>query len=185
VTDVVSYCSQCGLQVQPEARFCGGCGQAVGSAPATSPSFAYAAYGSRVAAWMLDFVVLSALLFAFAIVFVIAVIPASERGQGESGVGILIWPFIPLYGALCHRYWHGQTLGKRALGIAVEDVHGGPVSLGQALGRGYLRALLVVFAYVPWIVDSLWPLWQPESRSLHDLAASTIVVRRRGAAPSN
>ena len=185
MTHVVSYCSHCGVPVQPEARFCGACGQAVGAPPAPSPVFAYANWGSRAGAWMLDLVVLSGLLFAFAIVFVIALVPASERGQGESGVGLLIWPFIPLYGALCHRYWHGQTLGKKALGIAVEHVRGGPISLGQALGRGYLRALMFVFLYVPWIVDSLWPLWESENRSLHDLAASTIVVRRRGAASSN
>jgi uncharacterized RDD family membrane protein YckC len=132
---------------------------------------------------MLDFVILSTLLFAIIVVLVIAYVPASERGDGESGVGILIWPFIPLYGVLCHRYWHGQTVGKRALGIAVEDVGGGTISLGQALGRGYLRALMFVCLYIPWIVDSLWPLWQPENRSLHDLAASTIVVKRRGVPP--
>ena len=184
VTHVVSYCPQCGLQVQRDARFCAGCGQAVGSPQAPSPAFAYADWGSRVGAWMLDLVVLSLLLFALAIAFVIALVPSSERGAGGTGVGILVWPFIPLYGALCHRYWHGQTVGKRALGIAVEHVRGGPISLGQALGRGYLRAAMFVFLYVPWIVDSLWPLWQPENRSLHDLAASTIVVQRRGASPS-
>jgi len=103
-----------------------------------------------------------------------------ERSDSGQGPEILLIPLMPLYGALCHCYWHGQTLGKRALGISVRHVNGGPISLGQALGRAYLRSALFVAAYMPWILDSLWPLWQSDNRALHDLAASTVVIRNTG-----
>jgi uncharacterized RDD family membrane protein YckC len=137
----------------------------------------YASYVRRVTAWFIDVFIIFAVFFGVAVSLRFAFLPPGERGASGQGPEILLIPFMPLYGALCHRYWHGQTLGKRVLGIAVTDVHGGPISLGQALGRAYLRAALFVFAYLPWILDSLWPLWQSNNRSLHDLAASTVVVQ--------
>jgi uncharacterized RDD family membrane protein YckC len=145
----------------------------------------YASYFRRVAAWFVDVVVLFAVFLGVALSLRFAFLPPDERSASGQGPEILLVPFMPLYGALCHRYWHGQTLGKRVLRIAVRDVRGDPISLGQALGRAYLRAALFVCFYIPWILDSLWPLWQADNRSLHDLAASTVVVRNtHGGGPS-
>jgi uncharacterized RDD family membrane protein YckC len=143
----------------------------------------YARYPARAAAWCIDAFLIFAVFVGVAVSARFAFLPADERSASGEGPEVLLIPFMPLYGALCHRYWDGQTLGKRALGIAVRHMNGGPISLGQALGRAYLRSAMFVFAYVPWIVDSLWPLWQSQNRSLHDLAASTVVVRttREGA----
>jgi uncharacterized RDD family membrane protein YckC len=80
---------------------------------------------------------------------------------------------------------NGQTLGKQALGIRVisvsptgPDVRGGQAVMREVVMRqvvlGGLGALLL---WIPLLLDVLWPLWHPQRRSLHDLAASTIVVR--------
>ena len=140
-------------------------------------------YPRRLGAWLIDVVLIDSIFIGIGVGLRYAFLPPGERSASGQGPEILLIPFIPLYGAVCHRYWSGQTVGKRAFGIAVRDVRGGPISLGQALGRAYVRAAFLAFFYVPWILDSLWPLWQSDNRSLHDLAASTIVVRRTREVP--
>jgi uncharacterized RDD family membrane protein YckC len=77
---------------------------------------------------------------------------------------------------------NGQTLGKQALGIRVRHVTGTGITFGQAVLREVLvRALLFNglggWLLVPSLLDNLWPLWEPQHRALHDLVASTIVIR--------
>jgi uncharacterized RDD family membrane protein YckC len=137
---------------------------------------AYSSYPRRLAAWFVDVILIMSVFIGIGVALRYAFLPPNVRSESGQGPEILLIPFMPLYGALCHRYWHGQTVGKRAFGIAVRDVDGDSISLGQALGRAYLRSAFFPF-FFPWILDSLWPLWQSQNRSLHDLAASTIVVR--------
>ncbi|WP_033337873.1 RDD family protein [Catenuloplanes japonicus] len=76
--------------------------------------------------------------------------------------------------------WNGQTVGKRALKIAMA-----PIEPYTALTRGRLtyRFLVALFfnvlanCYVGY-VDSLWCLWdKPYRQCLHDKPARTVVVR--------
>jgi uncharacterized RDD family membrane protein YckC len=145
-----------------------------------------ASYWRRVAAWAIDTVILFIALFVIVAVLIALLVAGASSPDEENGVGLLLGflllPFIPLYSALFHRFWHGQTIGKRALGIAVRRLDGDEIALGQSLGRSYLR--LVLWAgYVPVLLDSLWPLWQERRRALHDLAAGTIVVSLRSSPP--
>ena len=93
-----------------------------------------------------------------------------------TAIGLLIVCALPCYSALLHRFWNGQTVGKRVAGIAVRNVDGTEIRLGQSMGRSYLRAACWCFFPV-WVADSLWPLGRSDGRSLHDLAAGTVVVR--------
>jgi hypothetical protein len=68
-------------------------------------------------------------------------------------IAILIVVLAPLYSVLLHRYWHGQCLG-----------------------RSYLRIGLYMLMWLPWVIDTVWPLFHPERRALYDLATGTIVV---------
>ncbi len=63
--------------------------------------------------------------------------PPDQQGEqnGQTGIGFLAVLVLPLYSSLMHRYWHGQTLGKRVLGIRVLRYDGGEISLGQSFGR--------------------------------------------------
>jgi uncharacterized RDD family membrane protein YckC len=89
-----------------------------------------------------------------------------------------------LYDLLCHGLW-GQTLGKRAVGIkVVRAVDREPITWGQSLGRALLwQGPMAVFVlccagFLYRGLAALWPLWdKPYSRSLHDKAAHTLVVR--------
>lgn len=47
-------------------------------------------------------------------------------------------------------------------------------TLSDAAGVG---ALVMVVLYLGTLVNYLWPLWDKENRALHDMVASTRVVR--------
>lgn len=48
------------------------------------------------------------------------------------------------------------------------------LTLSNAPGVG---ALVMVLLYLGTLLNYLWPLWDKENRALHDMAASTRVVR--------
>jgi uncharacterized RDD family membrane protein YckC len=141
-----------------------------------------AAYSRRVAAWAIDVAIVWSGFVIVALAVYASIPEADESGEGTSFVlAFAMLLILPLYSALLHRFWHGQTVGKRVVGIAVTRLDGTRIDLPQSLGRSYLRMALLAGA-LPWLLDSLWPLWQPRRRSLHDLAAGTIVVRGRSLA---
>ncbi len=71
----------------------------------------------------------------------------------------------------------GQTVGKMFLRIAVRDAEtGGSIGHSRALLRICLMYLFLLAYLIPFVIDSLWPLWEPRSKSLHDMAARSIVV---------
>lgn len=70
----------------------------------------------------------------------------------------------------------GQTLGKRAVGIRVRSVDGGPAGYSKAFLRNLVARVIGLFPFVG-LIDVLWPLWDDKKQCLHDKAASTVVVR--------
>jgi uncharacterized RDD family membrane protein YckC len=181
------YCVTCGAAIPVEAYYCPACGSptSAGELAARAVEHDVASYGRRMVAWLLD----SALTALLPLIVITAAITASQppeqQGEpGQTGIGFLGWLVLPLYSSLMHRYWHGQTLGKRLLSIRVRSYDGKPeLTLGQSLGRSYLRMVLLIGFGIPWLVDALWPLGNRERRSIHDRAANTIVVRSRRSAP--
>ena len=112
--------------------------------------------------------------------------------MGGAIVGLVLWVILvavitllyaPVLMARRGRR-NGQTLGKQMLGIRVVRDRGEPMTfwLGGAArggdqGPGRVRIASAVIPVVPWLLDDLWPLWDDENRALHDMAASTHVVR--------
>jgi uncharacterized RDD family membrane protein YckC len=138
--------------------------------------------GSRFVAGLLDGV----LVGAGYLVLVLAVLIAM-RFDGGSVSGFLIGALssgsllvVIAYHLLFHALSHGQTPGKRAMGLRVMSADGHPATLFQ----------LVVRALV-WPIDVLLPVPLPigltliaateRHQRLGDLAANTLVVRLREA----
>lgn len=88
-------------------------------------------------------------------------------------VGFAIYWF---YHAAFEALWHGQTPGKRLLGLRVQRVGGYPIGWSEALIRNLLRVVDGQFAYGVGVMTML--LTQRHQR-LGDLAAGTVVVRER------
>ena len=188
------YCRRCGEALAPDAAFCAACGTAVAYSPGTAdPGHGsegppapeagtilgtMATYGQRVGAWAIDCLIVYGLLFVVAVIVVAVYFPdASDTESGQTGLGLLLVLLVPLYSAFLHGLWHGQTIGKRAVGIAVRRVDRTEIGLGRSFLRSYARAMCWVFFPV-WVLDSLWPLWEGKRRTLHDLVAETVVIVR-------
>jgi uncharacterized RDD family membrane protein YckC len=145
-------------------------------APAEARTRGKASWWGRVGATILDGIIMSVPLFLGG--------AASAAGIDIlAGLLILVYFLGLLFYAPILLYANdGRTWGKQAADIRVERLDGQAPGFGRAFLRELLKAVLG-FTVVLWIIDVLWPLWQPEGRALHDLAAGTRVVRTDGGAP--
>ncbi len=148
---------------------------------------ALAGWGSRVGAALLD-----GLILVIPVVILIAIIGAVASGSEAGGIvsallGVLAYLIVVLFYApvLMKRQGqnNGQTFGKQIVGIRVARDNGQQFDFGSALLREFVvKGLLfnglgsLLFG-LPGLIDVLWPLWDDENRSLHDMVVSTHVVR--------
>ncbi len=78
---------------------------------------------------------------------------------------------------------NGQTWGKQVLGIRVIRDNGQPFDFGSAALREIVLKTLAVgiassiIPLIPWFLNYFWPLWDDQNRALHDMGASTHVVK--------
>jgi uncharacterized RDD family membrane protein YckC len=143
-------------------------------------NYRVAGMGSRFLAWLVDLGLILLLTF-------VGILVSSVLDVGRAGLGmavLMLWTFALQWGyfLLFEWLWHGQTPGKRLLGIRVIDGHGTSVSFGQSAVRNLLR----VVDGLPFLAPDLLPLvygvgfavaaCNREHRRLGDLAANTLVV---------
>ena len=149
-----------------------------GRMPEHGDAIAYASWGQRFLAWLIDVVIVWVPINGV-VVALIAIDPGAGHGEGAAFVFLFAAYFLaPLYWAFAHSREGGQTLGKRIVGIRVRNRDtNGRLRVGQAVGRAYLMLGFFGFLAIPFLVDALSPLWDEERRSLHDKAAGSIVVR--------
>jgi len=147
-----------------------------------------APWWKRLVAIVIDGVILG--LATFIIVLVIAAAVAGHstttNTQSSSGRALLgayiVFSFVSaipgaLYYAIMNGSHRGQTVGKMALGIAVRDARtGGPIGFWRALGRNLITAVFRVALYIPYVLDSLAPLWDGRRQAWHDKVAHSVVV---------
>jgi uncharacterized RDD family membrane protein YckC len=180
------YCTACGAKLAAGDAFCAVCGQPRSDSRGAAPSFAFAAYGRRVFAWIIDTTIVWVPISVAVYLFLLSlpggsdVNPNSGATNASDAAGYLLIPWAlvaPLYSAVLHAIWHGQTVGKRVLGIAVRRDNGSEVGFGQSMGRSYFRLALYSFFGIPWLIDALFPLWEQKNRSLDDRVANTIVIQ--------
>lgn len=67
----------------------------------------------------------------------------------------------------------GQTLGKKATACRVVD---GDTEESIGFRRGLVRTLSMVVSAVPLGLGFLWPLWDDQNRTFHDMIARTHVI---------
>jgi uncharacterized RDD family membrane protein YckC len=148
------------------------------AAPAPGAGRDFASWGSRVAAYLLDTLIL---LVPLAILFVIVI--AADPGDTSAAWGALglaylatlVLPFV--YFTVLHGNERGQTVGRRALGIrVVGDESGESIGYGRALGR-YAITFVFGIVVIPILLDYLWPLWDQKNQALHDKVVGSVVVR--------
>lgn len=81
-----------------------------------------------------------------------------------------------LYSALMESSsWQG-TVGKRALGIIVTDYNGARIGFGQATGRFFAKMVSGLILGIGFLMVG----FTQRKQGLHDMIASTLVMRRIG-----
>ncbi|HET7332525.1 RDD family protein [Dyella sp.] len=123
---------------------------------------------SRAQAWLLD-------LGLRAIVYSTAVGIFAALGRGGTGLALLLLFALTWgYNVVCEVWFHGQTLGKRALGLRVVSADGTPVTLLPSITRNLLR----VVDGLPGIygVGLVCGMVDPSARRVGDIVAGTLVV---------
>jgi uncharacterized RDD family membrane protein YckC len=135
--------------------------------------------GSRIVAGIIDLAIFIALFVVFAVAFGDASGDSSDDGasfnvnlNGLPAVALfLIWlTYFTVLEAIS-----GATLGKRAMGLRVTRVDGGPISWGASLGRNLLRVVDgLPFLYLLGVIVIAI---SGRDQRLGDMAAGTLVVR--------
>jgi uncharacterized RDD family membrane protein YckC len=139
---------------------------------------AYASWLSRVGAYLLDVLIL-ALPFIVFFAIVIAADPGDTSGAwialGLLYVATFVLPFV--YFTVLQGNERGQTFGKRAARIRVVDEGTGrSIGYGRAFGRYGIMAIFGLLI-LPWVLDSLWPLWDKKHQAWHDKVVRSVVVK--------
>ena len=152
-------------QVQPHY------GTPVGAEP-----LVYASWGARLGAVLIDSVFLFALQMA--LVALGAALSTISDALGSvvtivAYVGVIIWFMLLEAGP------YGQTPGKAAVKIQVRKADGQMLSKGASVGRYFGRIL----SSLPLGLGYLWPLWDGENRTFHDMIVKSRVVSVRESAP--
>ncbi len=146
-----------------------------------------ASWWQRLAAFVIDLV-----LAGFAASLLASALAHPDIGTTSGGVYQVVWTrgtvaFVAVTMLLVTAYFtflngsrRGQTLGKVLLGIATRDAASyGQLGAGRALARSLTQVVLYLLLVVPWVLDGLWPLWDPRRQSWHDKMAGSVVVRAR------
>jgi uncharacterized RDD family membrane protein YckC len=144
--------------------------------------FPLAGVGSRFLAVSVDTLlqVTIGLLVVGAVAGTWSLIGTAGRGQGPWFLAVVvITAFLLFYGYFMgfEAFWHGQTPGKRLIGLRVLSVTGRPARLDEAI----LRNLLRVVDQLPGVyaVGIVTMLASSRNQRLGDLAAGTVVVHEK------
>ena len=131
---------------------------------------ALAGIGSRSAAFLLDLLVQALLLF------LVGLVGSAFDGLGLAFFSIATFLVLLGYPILLEGFASGQTLGKRALGIAVVAADGTPATFLNAVVRNLVRVVDALPGV--YFVGIVAVLVTERSQRVGDLAAGTLVVYR-------
>lgn len=144
--------------------------------------FELAGVGSRVAAGLLDFLLLSLgmMLLFFGGSAIVEVATLSRAAQGWVDAGLILLTFCLIWGyyTLFEAFNGGRTPGKQALGIRVVMDTGRSLTPQASVVRNLVR---FIDCYIPvGFLPALLSIWlHPSNKRPGDMAAGTIVVRDR------
>lgn len=145
--------------------------------------FEVAGIGSRFMAFLIDSLVQAIgflAIFLLGLATFAAFFSSFERFASKWIMAILIFAGFFLYWgyfALFESLWHGQTPGKRYVGIRVVKDSGRGITAAEAMTRNFLRAVdslpaMYVFGLITMLISK-------EKKRIGDYVAGTIVVHEK------
>jgi uncharacterized RDD family membrane protein YckC len=145
-----------------------------------------AGFWRRLAAALVDTAILAIELPAlgFAVLVAVAIVQASasetenvDLAAGPALIVIVVLQIMVswLYSAALESSGWRATVGKRVVGLEVTDLDGRPVSFARASARYAAKALVILTAYLGFLMIALPGMRQ----GVHDIVAGTLVVKRK------
>lgn len=175
--DWLSYSAAIGMPAVPDYPRYAGMAESPLSTSMAQPRVRYAGFWIRWVAYLIDAVVIGAIR---SIILLPLGFSLMDRGAFRSP-----WFFTHVGEAqfssfaisLCYFvfFWtqYGATPGKMVLRLKVISVQGGPLSLGQAVGRYFGQILSGILLCIGFMMAG----WDDQKRALHDRLVETRVIR--------
>lgn len=184
------FCPNCGQENPAGAKTCETCGadltrvtvEQPDSQPliqadsAVRPDMKYAGFWIRFVAFIIDYVLLSAVIIGIAILLGISFRDFSPEESISTILGFQLAVYVVrwLYFALMESSSKQATLGKMVLRIIVTDEAGKRISFGRATGRNLAKIISEYIIYIGYIMIA----FMKKKQGLHDLLASTLVIKK-------
>lgn len=138
-------------------------------------SFGYASLGARIAAKIVDLIIVGAVLYTFAIGLAFLLMLAGMSNEASSlllAIILLVTTFgFFLAFILQEILWNGCTVGKKMMNLRVMMVDGTPIQPHAAIYRN----LVLAADFIP-VIGVLCMFLTERSQRVGDLASGTIVV---------
>lgn len=143
----------------------------IAAAVAVKAEIAYAGFWRRLAAYVIDGVILATAEFAL-VAAVSLVAPGDWRAAANVAPvsAAIAWAYFALLESSPAR----GTVGKLALGLYVGDLSGDPISFWRASFRYWMKTVSTLILGLGWLMAA----FTPRKQALHDLLAGTLVLRR-------
>jgi uncharacterized RDD family membrane protein YckC len=150
----------------------------------------FASFGARLGAFIIDLLIVAAFnIPGWLVLFTgpkeIDVCPGDETSlcevptDGTLAIAFILYGLAIIGGIVYYAVLDGKrgaTVGKRAVGIKVVDIHTGqPIGTARGVGRYFAKIL----AAIPCYLGFLWMLWDDKSQCWQDKMVSDYVVRDR------
>jgi uncharacterized RDD family membrane protein YckC len=174
------FCQKCGTKNADDANFCQSCGHSMNNLThsMTTLTTKYAGFWLRMAAYLLDYVIVFAISFvlAFIVFFAIGISGIADESIQiiDALVNLLLSVGTWLYFAIMESSSIQGTLGKKIVGIKVTDLHGNPISFWRATGRNFSK----LFSALIFLVGFMMAGFTEKKQALHDMIAGCLVVKR-------
>ena len=170
------YCSTCGRESDPSARFCDNCGAMLtppDAAPQYAPGMPYFDQGAQAVEYMGFWIRLAAFLIDGILLTIVNFFIQAVLGDSLP-VSLFNLAINFGYGVVMIA-WRGQTVGKMIVGIQVVDANGNIPGIGAVLLREIVGKFLSTIAL---FLGYLWVAWDKDKRGWHDHLGGTYVVRK-------
>ncbi|HEY1650303.1 MAG TPA: RDD family protein [Acidimicrobiales bacterium] len=152
-----------------------------------------ASYGARLGGWLLDWVIVAVVTTPF--IFLVGntsqnfsndyvnngapfTVSGREWGFGGWWLVLVHAGIVLTYCTLMCGSRRGQTIGMMAAGTRVTTINGDRIGYVAAFVRTLVEYALFIVLFIPWVIDMLFPLWDPRGQTLHDKVVGSMVIQR-------
>jgi uncharacterized RDD family membrane protein YckC len=136
------------------------------------PDFEYAGFARRLAAYLIDFMVLMTL--GMPMILLLALFTRLSDQSLERIVMIVSILVVWQYCALLESSKHQATLGKILLGLQVVDLQGNRIGFWRATVRHFAKIISKLFFFLGFVIID----FTIKKQGMHDMMAGCLVIKR-------